>query len=140
MKIKKLHHVAIPVRNMRTAEQFYTGVLGFKPCPGKSNWLWAGDDYSVHLMPALVPGGEYQPARHFAFEVERLADVAALLLLHGLHPYQLTGDQSRRHDIMSSDAPLDFGIGTIFVEDPEGNTLEFLEADRGIFAEILGRQ
>jgi hypothetical protein len=30
------------------------------------------------------------------------------------------------------------GIGTIFVEDPDGNTVEFLQRDRGITAEILG--
>ena len=119
-----------------------TAIAGapWKHCGGRANWLRAGDDYSVHLMPALMPGGRYQPARHFAFEVERLADVAALLLRHGLRPYQLTGDQSQRHDITSADAPLEFGIGTIFVEDPDGNTLEFIEANRGIFAEILGRR
>lgn len=139
MKVKRLHHVGVPVQDMHRAEQFYVGVLGFKPCPGKANWLWAGDDYSVHLMPARVPGGPHQPARHFAFEVERLADVAALLLEHGLRPYQLTGDQAQRRDISTSDASLDFGIGTIFVEDPDGNTLEFIQSDRGIFAEILGR-
>ena len=139
MKIKRLHHVGVPVRDMRIAEQFYSGVLGFKPCPGKANWLWAGDDYSLHLMPAVLSDGRYQPARHFAFEVERLADVAALLLKHGLRPYQMTGDQAQRHDITSAEDPLEFGIGTIFVEDPDGNTLEFIQANQGIFAEILGR-
>ena len=138
MKIKRLHHVGIPVHDMRRGEQFYVGVLGFKPCAGKANWLWAGDGYTVHLMPALVPGGPHQPARHFAFEVDRLADVVALLLQHGLCPYQLTGDQSQRHDVTSAEDPLDFGIGTIFVEDPDGNTLEFIDPNRGIFAEILG--
>jgi hypothetical protein len=61
-----------------------------------------------------------------------------LLLTHGLRPYQLTVDQARRRDITSADEPLDFGIGTIFVEDPDGNTVEFLQPDRGITAEILG--
>ncbi len=126
MKVERLHHVGIPVHDMRRAEQFYTGVLGFQPCVGKANWLWAGDDYSVHLMPALTPGGPYQPARHFAFEVERLEDVAARLLRHGCRPYQMTGDQAQRRDITSAEDSLDFGIGTIFVEDPDGNTLEFL--------------
>jgi catechol 2,3-dioxygenase-like lactoylglutathione lyase family enzyme len=71
-------------------------------------------------------------------EVARLEDVAALLLAHGLRPYQLTVDQAHRHDVISADEALDFGIGTIFVEDPDGNTVEFLQRDRGISAEILG--
>ena len=71
-------------------------------------------------------------------EVARLEEIAGLLLAHGLRPYQLTVDQAHRRDITSADEPLDFGIGTIFVEDPDGNTVEFLQRDRGITAEILG--
>lgn len=138
MRIKRLHHVGVPVRDMAAAEQFYVGVLGFKPRANKPNWLWAGDDYAVHLMPAKVAHEGYHPARHFALEVERLEDVAALLVKHGLRPYQLTGDQSQRRDIAEPGTPLDFGIGTLFIEDPDGNTLEFVESRRGIFREVLG--
>jgi hypothetical protein len=59
-------------------------------------------------------------------------------LAHGLRPYQLTVDQAQRHDIVAPGDSLDFGIGTIFVEDPDGNTVEFLQQDRGISAQILG--
>jgi hypothetical protein len=43
-----------------------------------------------------------------------------------------------RRDVTSVDDPLDFGIGTIFVEDPDGNTGGILQRDRGITGEILG--
>lgn len=137
MRITGLHHVGIPVRDMATAERFYVGVLGLAPCPGKPNWLHAGDRYSVHLMPWWAPPLPRGPARHLTLSVERLEDAAAHLLAHGLRPYQLTVDQAHRHDVAAGD-PLDFGIGTLFVEDPDGNTVEFLEPGRGIDREILG--
>jgi catechol 2,3-dioxygenase-like lactoylglutathione lyase family enzyme len=43
--------------------------------------------------------------------------------------------QSEHRPIGSTDRPLDFGIGTIFVRDPDGNLIEFVEKDRGIFGE-----
>jgi catechol 2,3-dioxygenase-like lactoylglutathione lyase family enzyme len=89
-------------------------------------------------MPSRPDLEKVNPARHFTLEVARLEEIAGLLLTHGLRPYQLTVDQARRRDITSVDEPLDFGIGTIFVEDPDGNTVEFLQRDRGITAEILG--
>jgi len=57
---------------------------------------------------------------------------------HGLRPYQLTVDQARRRDVTSVDDPLDFGIGTFSLRIPTANTVEFLQRDRGITAEILG--
>jgi catechol 2,3-dioxygenase-like lactoylglutathione lyase family enzyme len=33
------------------------------------------------------------------------------------------------------DDPLDFGTGTLFVRDPDGNLVEFLQMRRGIFTE-----
>jgi catechol 2,3-dioxygenase-like lactoylglutathione lyase family enzyme len=136
--IKGLHHVAIAVRDMARAEAFYVGVLGLLPCPAKPNWLSAGHGYDVHLMPLRSAELPRDAARHFTLEVESLEALTGLLLAHGLHPYQLTVDQARRRDVASPDDPLDFGIGTIFVEDPDGNTVEFLQADRGISAAILG--
>jgi catechol 2,3-dioxygenase-like lactoylglutathione lyase family enzyme len=128
----------VAVRDMARAEAFYVGVLGLVPCPAKPNWLSAGRGYDVHLMPLTSADLPRDPARHFTLEVESLQEVATLLLARGLRPYQLTVDQAQRHDIAAPEDPLDFGIGTIFVEDPDGNTVEFLQPDRGISAEILG--
>jgi catechol 2,3-dioxygenase-like lactoylglutathione lyase family enzyme len=135
--ITGLHHVAIAVRNMARAEAFYVGVLGLEPCPAKPNWLSAGRGFEVHLMPLKGADLPRDPARHFTLAVESLQAVAAHLLRHGLQPYQVNVDQSTRISVTGVDDPLDFGIGTIFVEDPDGNSIEFLQPDRGITAEIL---
>ena len=136
--ITSLHHVGIPVADMVRAEAFYRDVLGFAPCPAKPNWLAVGPGYEVHLMPSGQATGPVNSARHVAFGVARLDALVAHLLAHELRPYQLTVDQSARHDVVSADDPLDFGLGTIFVEDPDGNTLEFVQRERGILREVLG--
>jgi len=38
---------------------------------------------------------------------------------------------------MAPDDPLDFGTGTLFVRDPDGNLLEFLQMGRGFFTEAV---
>ena len=138
MKILGLHHVAVAVADMADAEAFYVGILGLRPCPEKPNWLAAGHGYEVHLMPLRAEPVPPDPVRHFTLEVERLEDAASHLLACGLRPYQVTVDQLQRREITAPDDPLDFGIGTLFVEDPDGNSVELLQRNRGITAEVLG--
>jgi hypothetical protein len=35
--------------------------------------------------------------------------------------------------VNSPDDPLDFGVGTLFVRDPDGNLVEFLQLGHGLF-------
>jgi hypothetical protein len=35
--------------------------------------------------------------------------------------------------VTSGDAPLNFGVGSLFVRDPDGNVIEFLQPGHGIF-------
>src|SRR6202163_4865463 len=101
---------------MNRAGAFYVGYLVLTPRETTTYWLFAGDHFSVHLMPSRPDLERVNPARHFTLEVARLEEIAGLLLAHGLRPYQLTVDQGHRRDITSADEPLGFGIGTIFLE------------------------
>jgi catechol 2,3-dioxygenase-like lactoylglutathione lyase family enzyme len=74
-----------------------------------------------------------EPARHFALRVDRLEDMVTLLLAQGLRPFQATADQKQHRHLTSADDALDFGIGTVFVEDPDGNVVEFVQHGRGVF-------
>ena len=40
---------------------------------------------------------------------------------------------TKRRELTNA-SDLTFGIGTVFITDPEGNVIEFMQADRGIFA------
>jgi len=43
--------------------------------------------------------------------------------------------EGKTKPIDSPEAPLDFGIGTLFVYDPDGNLVEFIQLGSGIFRE-----
>lgn len=130
-----LHHVAIPVHDLDGMRAFYADVVGLEPHPTKANWLRAGDGFVVHLMPSPDKPATGRIEQHFALEVPSLRDTARTLLRAGLKPYLATLEY-RTHAVTDPDDPLDFGIGTLFVADPEGNTVEFVEPGRGIFAEV----
>lgn len=51
------------------------------------------------------------------------------------------GDSDTRRELTNA-SDLNFGIGTVFITDPEGNVIEFMQADRGVFAKyhFPGRQ
>jgi catechol 2,3-dioxygenase-like lactoylglutathione lyase family enzyme len=138
MRFKGINHVGVRVTDMARAERFYIGILGLQPDPERKNWLGFDQGCPVHLMHATVnlPAEPVEPSRHFALEVERLETVVDLLLHHRLQPFQADVNQQQRHYITSSSDPLDFGIGTVFIEDPDGNVVEFIQQGRGIFAEV----
>jgi catechol 2,3-dioxygenase-like lactoylglutathione lyase family enzyme len=66
-----------------------------------------------------------------------LRPVLHLLLDHGQRVFQ-TGFDGVEKEITSREDPLGFGIGSIFVRDPDGNLIEFLQLGHGIFADRSG--
>ena len=62
-----------------------------------------------------------------------LPSIVATLLNAGLRPYQLSLNRGQRY-ITSPSQDFAFGIGTVFVEDPDNNCVEFVHTERGIFA------
>ncbi len=89
-------------------------------------------------MPSQAQPGPARVEQHFALQVDSLRDLVVHLLDQRLGPYQasLDGDV---HRITDSADPLDFGIGSVFIADPENNTVEFLEKGEGLFATITDR-
>jgi catechol 2,3-dioxygenase-like lactoylglutathione lyase family enzyme len=133
-----LNHVSLRVTSLAQACRFYTGVLGLEPHPQKPNWMGFGQGCLIHLMEPTLDSADaaVDPARHVALEVSSLEAVVTLLLRHGLKPYQATVDQRQFREITSTGTPLDFGIGTVFVKDPDGNVIEFVQKGRGIFGQF----
>jgi hypothetical protein len=52
-----------------------------------------------------------------------------------LDPWQASLDGHVRH-VVDADDPLDFGLGSLLIVDPENNVIEFVQKDRGLFAII----
>ena len=138
------HHTGVRTFDLDESRAFYCGILGMEANPAKENWLGVpGVDHQfVHLMPAKGVPRPSESARengrdgadHVALETHDLHAVVARLLETGCKPFQTELDFSKRRDVTSADQPLDFGIGTVFVIDPAGNVVEFIQRDRGVFA------
>jgi catechol 2,3-dioxygenase-like lactoylglutathione lyase family enzyme len=138
--INRLNHVAVRAVDRARSEAFYVGVLGLEPHPTKHNWLRTKNrELGVHLMPGTersTDGNDVADlARHFALESDDLEGVVDGLLAAGYTPFQaeLTG---KRKELADS-RDLTFGIGTIFVFDPDNNLVEFVDPTRGIFQKVL---
>lgn len=134
MKLQGIHHAAIAVQDRERMLAFYSEALGMRPHPVKHNWLDGGRGFCLHLMPLNGVRAPRDPARHVALQVENLNECAAWLLSKGLRPYQMS-IAMEVFWITDSAAALDNGIGTLFLDDPEGNTIEFVERGRGIFSQ-----
>ena len=134
-RFERLHHVAIPANDFARLQAFYTGVLGLQAHPEKPNWLRAGDGFSVHLMPSQTQFGSVRVEQHFALQVDSLHDLLAHLLAQHLDPWQASLDGQVHHVVDPADS-LDFGLGSLFIVDPENNVIEFLQKDKGFFATI----
>jgi catechol 2,3-dioxygenase-like lactoylglutathione lyase family enzyme len=137
IEIEAIHHVCLVVRNREAAEGFYMGVLGLERHHKIPFWLVLNDRSTLHLVP--LPDADDSRRlkfQHFALQVRDLREVLKLLLRHGHQPFQ-SDFQSNRRVLTTPDESLDFGTGTLFTYDPEGNLVEFLQLGRGLFTEDM---
>lgn len=134
-KIEAVNHVCLVVKNMDAAEQFYCGLLGLEHHHKISSWLVLNEQSTLHLIDipeAEVDNSLYHEVQHFALQVPDLSEILALLLTNNQTPFQMDF-QGNTKTVTVLDDPLDFGIGTLFIYDPDGNLVEFLQIGRGIF-------
>lgn len=90
-------------------------------------------------MPAAIAhkgGIPVGPATHFALQVKDLSQVLAMLLSAGQKPYQLSLASLEPNYVNNPQDSLSYGIGTLYVNDPDGNVVEFININRGIFAGV----
>jgi len=121
MLTKGTHHVSLTISDLDAARQFYGELLGLpeivRPEMGiRGTWYQAGS-VQLHLieppgeMDAPKAEGNGSPiANHIAFEVEDYGATKACLEEAGLEVLGL-GDVA----------------GQMFVRDPHGNTVEFIQ-------------
>jgi catechol 2,3-dioxygenase-like lactoylglutathione lyase family enzyme len=118
MRVTGIDHVqlAMPPGQEDKARAFYAGVLGISEVSKSPNLAKRGGCWFVRdaLRVHLGVEADFRPARkaHPAFVVEDLAALTGILRSAGYEPQ--TGE------------PLD-GYDRIYVHDPFGNRIEFLE-------------
>lgn len=135
MKIRGVNHVCLVVRNRKASEAFFVGVMGLRRHHKIESWFVLSAETTLHLVeiPEVEPTDSlFHQIQHFAVQVDSLRSTYNTLLEAGLKPFQMDFSGSVR-ELVDKDDPLDFGLGSIFVPDPDENLIEFLEEGRGIF-------
>lgn len=140
--IEAIHHVGIVVSDLPAADKFYGEVLGFPRHHVRPSWFVLNATSTLHLIP-LGDAGAVEPPhhayRHVALQVPDLRKTLHVLLESGLEVKQVSFGGEER-EITSTDDPLDHGVGTLFIRDPDGNVIEFLQLGHGLFtAEMQSR-
>ncbi|WP_178130490.1 VOC family protein [Reyranella sp. CPCC 100927] len=137
--VETIHHVGIGVTDLVRARAFYIDTLGFRPHHQVPTWLILNNASALHLVP-LAAGGppRHHPVQHVALQVPDLRSTLASLLDCGCTPFQIDF-AGNTHAVTQPLDPLDFGIGTLFVRDPDGNLVEFLQLGHGLFASAMDR-
>jgi catechol 2,3-dioxygenase-like lactoylglutathione lyase family enzyme len=138
LNIETINHVGIVVRDKAAAERFYIEILGLRRHHARPFWLVLNDTstlHLIHLADAAADDPRHHSFRHFALQVSDLRAVLDVLLDRDVRVFQ-TDFQGNEQDVTTRDASLDFGTGSLFVHDPDGNTIEFLQLGHGIFADV----
>lgn len=138
-------HLAIPVRDISEAREFYGGVLGFEE--GRSDATWVdfncfGHQLVCHLDPALGPAGKvrlhHNPVDAKAVPVPHFGVVLSmedwLAWSESLHRQQLAFVIEPHIRFKGQPGEQ----ATLFFLDPSGNALEF-KAFHDIDAELFRR-
>jgi catechol 2,3-dioxygenase-like lactoylglutathione lyase family enzyme len=136
-KIEAINHVCLVVKDREASEKFYVGIFGLERHHKIPTWFVLNEQSTVHLVhipEAEADNSLYHEIQHFALQVPDLYEIVDLLLEHNLKPFQMDFEGNTK-EVKSLDDPLDFGIGTLFVYDPDGNLVEFVQIGRGLFVE-----
>lgn len=134
MKLTRMDHSALIVRDLEATRHFYGTVLGLEEIPRPSSFKFGGcwfrgPNFELHFIlerdttaPAGFldpgPGGKSGLAHHLAFAVDDLDEAMETLDRHGV---PLSAGPYQRGD----------GIVQLYIDDPDGHFLElFAVVDR----------
>jgi catechol 2,3-dioxygenase-like lactoylglutathione lyase family enzyme len=118
VQISQINHVTTMVKDTARALQFYQDLLGIKQIQSQVDnpaitWLQLDNGVMVHLIE--TPEAPAKPPNiHHAFQVDNLEDTRRIIEANG-------------YDIQRSGVRYD-GQAYFFIQDPDGNSVEFCTA------------
>lgn len=135
MKILKLDHAALLVKDVERTRHFYGEVLGLKEIPRPANFSFPGIWFAIgneqlHVIEERIPGRatQIQPAvlqseelaigycPHTAFEVENLEEAQQLLRTYDI-------------EVVGGPRPRGDGVTQLYILDPDGYVVELFTRD-----------
>ena len=129
LKIKTIHHVSLPVSDLKRAEQFYESILGLvkiarPPFDFEGAWYQLGDR-QLHLI--VHDGSTFRAGKgvdshdiHFAIRVSSYRDARNFLRSKGYHP-----DAEEEFKKMRENPKATAGFPQLYIMDPDRNVIEF---------------
>ncbi len=139
IKVTALNHACLVVSDRKRSEEIFMGVLGLERHGSVESWYWIDGNTTLHLVEIGDEALESCVAKeiqHIALQVSSLSEALSVLLEAGLSVFQMNF-QGETRDLTSAAAPLDFGLGTLFFNDFDGNLIELIEPGRGVFTEAM---
>ena len=133
LKIETLHHVSLPVSDLKRAEEFYESILELKkierpPFDFEGAWYQLGDrqlHLIVHASSTFRVGKAINSHDiHFAIRVNSYRDTRDFLRSKGYHP-----DASDEFKKMRENPKATAGFPQLYIMDPDRNIIE-LNAER----------
>ena len=128
LKIETLHHVSLPVSDLKRAEQFYESILGLEkierpPFDFDGAWFQLGDrqlHLIVHDASTFRAGkGVDSHDIHFAIRVKSYLDTREFLRSKGYHPD--AGDEFKK---MRENPKATAGFPQLYIMDSDRNVIE----------------
>jgi lactoylglutathione lyase len=122
--VVRFDHIALHVKDVSASVQFYQNILGLELLPRpkfdfEGAWFLVGDR-EIHLIGNRIEKPlSGSRSNHFALQVHDLSDWE-IWLQHQKYPYR---PPKARPD----------GVRQIFLEDPDGYTIELAEKSSSIF-------
>lgn len=128
LKIETLHHVSLPVSDLKRAEQFYESILGLEkierpPFDFEGAWYQLGDR-QLHLI--VHDGSTFRAGKgvdshdiHFAIRVNSYRHTRDFLRSKGYRP-----DADEEFKKMRENPKATAGFPQLYIMDPDRNVIE----------------
>jgi len=128
LKIETLHHVSLPVSDLKRAKQFYESILGLEkikrpPFDFEGAWYQLGDR-QLHLI--VHDGSTFRASKevdshdiHFAIRVNSYRDTRDFLRSKGYRP-----DADEEFKKMRENPKATAGFPQLYIMDPDRNVIE----------------
>ena len=118
----RFSHTTLYVQNLEISTEFYTNVIGLKPCPepfhdGRHSWFMIGDHSKLHVVQGAKEKIVHDINIHLAFSVKNLETFTNYLKTKNVKFGNWAGEYAKMEKRKD-------GVSQIYFQDPDGYWIE----------------